>query len=86
MNITYFDKPLLVKANNEAIRQNRNRSIDPEFVEALDDEIRFPVVFSIDHNDVERRVKIMLSSTDEAWLDISYEMFNSLPSVTMPTH
>lgn len=86
MNISYFDKQSLIEANNDAILEQRNRSLNPEAIALLDDDTKFPVVFSMDHNEQEVRVKLMLTPTDEAWLDVSYETFNALPSVTMPTH
>ena len=86
MNVSYFDKQSLIEANNDAILEQRNRSLDPDAIALLDDDMRFPVVWSMDHNDVEVRCKLMLTPTDEAWLDVSYETFNALPYVTMPTH
>ena len=85
MEIQYFDKKSLIKANNEAIRNNRNRTLEPSELKKLDDDTKFPVVFSMTHNDREVRVKLLLNPQTEAWLDLSFKTFCSLPTVTMPT-
>ena len=85
-HITYFDKDTLIDANNEAIRKKRNRALNPEALALLDEECKFPVVWSMYHNDQEVRVKLMLSPNDSAWLDVSFDTFHSLPTIAMPTH
>ena len=85
MEIQYFDKKSLIKANNEAIRNNRNRTLEPSELKKLDDNTKFPVVFSMTHNDREVRVKLLLNPQTEAWLDLSFKTFCSLHTVTMPT-
>ena len=85
VELQYFDKKSLIKANNEAIRKKRNRAIKPSVLKKLDDETKFPVVFSMTHNDREVRVKLLLNPQTEAWLDVSFKTFCSLPTVTMPT-
>lgn len=82
MEIQYFDKKSLIKANNEAIRNNRNRTLEPSELKKLDDNTKFPVVFSMTHNDREIRVKFLLSPEIHAWLDIPFKTFHKLPSIT----
>ena len=84
--IRYFDKATLIHANDEAIRTERNRSINPQYLQTLDDALRFPVFMAMVHNDVEMRVGIMLSPDDRAWLDLSFEDYEALPSVDMAIH
>ena len=72
MEIQYFDKKSLIKANNEAIRNNRNRTLEPSELKKLDDDTKFPVVFSMTHNDREIRVKFLHSPEIHAWLDIPF--------------
>jgi len=38
------------------------------------------------HNDVEMRVGIMLSPEERAWLDLSFEDYEALPTVQMSVH
>ena len=83
--VSYFTKQSLIEANNDAILNKRNRSLNNDFITSLDDDTKFPVVFSMDHNEQEVRLELMVAPTKKVWLDVSYETFNDLPSVTMPT-
>jgi len=84
--IRYFDKATLIHANEQAIRAERNRSIQPEYLATLDDALRFPVFMAMVHNDVEMRVGVMLSPEERAWLDLSFEDYEALPTVQMSVH
>lgn len=91
MQVKYFTKKLLIAANKEAIYTDRNRCLEPEALETLDDDFKFPVAFSMVHNDVEMRVMITLGKRGPdsgqpeiigpVFLDIPFETFDSLPSV-----
>lgn len=80
--VRYFTKPSLIEANQEAIRSKRNRALNPEALETLPDHLRFPVVFSMIHNDVEMRVGIMVGPHENAlamaFIDIPFDTYNSL--------
>lgn len=85
--VKYFDKRSLRTANNDAIHYGFNRSIREDVIEQLDDETLFPVVFTMPHNDgAEMRLKLLLSPTKEAWLDVIPEGYESLPHVSIPSH
>ena len=86
MQLKYFTKEALVKANNEAIRSKRNRSLVKKFVTDLDAENRYPVIWAMTHNDREMRVRLLLNADSDAWLDIPFKTYDRLPVVTMPTH
>ena len=70
MQVKYFSKDLLVKANKTAIRTNRNRSLEPKYLSQLDEDNKYPIVWAMPHNDVEMRVRLLLNADDDAWLDI----------------
>ena len=86
MQVKYFSKDLLVKANKAAIRTNRNRSLEPTHLSELDEDNKYPIVWAMPHNDVEMRVRLLLDAKEEAWLDIPFKTYDKLPVVTMPTH
>ena len=86
MQVKYFSKDLLVKANKAAIRTNRNRSLEPTHLSELDEDNKFPIVWAMPHNDHEMRVRLLLDANSEAWIDIPFKTYDKLPVVTMPTH
>ena len=81
--VTYFTKPLLMKANEEAIRNNRNRALKPEVFEMLDDDLKFPVVFSMPHNDGEMRIGLLLNAKTKAYIDVPFKTWENLPKVAI---
>lgn len=84
--IKFFTKGELILANIHAMQTNRNRQLDTSKLEALPDDIRLPVVFSMIHNDVEIRVAIAMNEHgDQGWLDIPFETFHKLPEVEVPS-
>ena len=86
MQVKYFTKDLLVKANKTAIRTNRNRSLEPTRLSELDEDNKYPIVWATPHNDHEMRVRLLLDANSEAWIDIPFKTYDKLPVVTMPTH
>lgn len=84
MIVNYFTKQSLIEANNDAILNKRNRSLNNDFITSLDDDTKFPVVFSMDHNEQEVRLELMMDPATRVWLDVSYDTFKHLPSVVMP--
>lgn len=77
----YFTKDMLIETNAAAIQENRNRSIDVEILQQLDDDFKFPVVFAMEHNQIEMRVKVLIAPDLNVMLDMSFDRFNSLPVV-----
>ena len=77
----YFTKDMLIETNAAAIKEKRNRSIDTEILQQLDDDFKFPVVFAMEHNQVEMRVKVLIAPDLNVMLDMSFARFNSLPVV-----
>ena len=82
--VKYFTKALLLRANRTAIRTKRNRSLYQKKLTTLPD-LRFPVGFTMIHNDVEMRVQIVIGADADnlqmVWLDIPFETYNALPEV-----
>ena len=72
---------MLIETNAAAIQENRNRSIDVEILKQLDDDFKFPVVFAMEHNQIEMRVKVLIAPDLNVMLDMSFDRFNSLPVV-----
>jgi hypothetical protein len=89
--VKYFTKATLIAANHIAIRTNRNRTLYPEKLGTLPQDLKFPVGFSFPHNDCELRVAITLAETaagagmGHVWLDIPFDTYNALPEVEVPS-
>lgn len=78
--------PDLIELNKRAVKANRNRALIDEVYELLDPEGTHVVTFSMIHNDVEIRVRMLMKYKDtmepiEGWLDMSFEDFNKLREV-----
>ncbi len=56
--IKYFTKWLLIEYNNAAIRKKRNKAIKEDFLNDLNDEYIFPIIFLFYHSKNEIRVTI----------------------------
>ena len=87
--IKYFTKDTLILANRAAVATKRNRSLYEERLKELPDDLKYPVGFTMLHNDCEMRVQITLArSVDgpygEVWLDIPFDTYNGLPEVEVP--
>ena len=86
-NILYLTHPELVRLNEKAKEKCFNRSIDPEFINKLEKDLKFPILFSMVHNESEMRCKVTFGPTptssttnmEEGFLDIAFEDFNKLP-------
>jgi hypothetical protein len=75
----YFTKKELMRVNKRSIKANRNRTLEPSYLEKLDEKLLFPIVFEFPHNDVEMRTRIQLSDTANAFLDMDWKDYNKLP-------
>ena len=81
-NYKVFTKDVLRKANNLAIKNNRNRTLNKKSFMRRSQETIFPIVFALVHNDVEMRVQILLNEKGlSGWLDIPFKTYDSLPTV-----
>jgi hypothetical protein len=76
----YFTKKELMRVNNKSIEANRNRTLEPSYLEKLDEKLLFPIVFELPHNDVEMRTRIQLSDTDNGFLDMDFKDYDKLPT------
>jgi hypothetical protein len=85
--VKYFTKDTLILANQVAIATDRNRSLYEDKLNTLPPGIKFPIGFTMIHNDVEMRVQIAIAENAEGdgmnsvWLDIPFETFNALPEI-----
>jgi len=88
MKVRYFNKEQLIAVNKNAIKAERNRSLNRDMLlDALDtipDDAMLPVCFNMPHNDVEMRIQVAFSPLHSGWIDISFEEFNSLPVAEIP--
>ena len=83
-NITYFTKELLIEINRGAIKQGRDRTLNPYELLELDDEDMFPVMSVVVHNVVEMRCRIIMNSEGGAsYLDLSLAELETLPTETV---
>ena len=81
-NYKVFTKDVLRKANNFAIKTNRNRTLNKKSFMKKSQETIFPIIFALVHNDVEMRVQILLNEKGlSGWLDIPFKTYDSLPTV-----
>ena len=81
-NYKVFTKDVLRKANNLAIKNNRNRTLNKKFFMKRSQETIFPIIFALVHNDVQMRVQILLNEKGlSGWLDIPFKTYDSLPTV-----
>lgn len=80
--IKYFTKSLLIEYNNAAIREKRNRQLKEEFLEELDEDLKYLLVFKMYHKINEVRVQIMFDINTFGFLDMSYERYELLPIIT----
>ena len=77
-----FTKENLRRANNFAIKTNRNRTLNKKSFMRRSQETIFPIVFALVHNDVEMRVKVLLNDKGLwGWLDIPFKTYDALPTV-----
>ena len=87
--VKYLTKKDIIRLNNKAIRTKKNRSIRPDNYKVLRDTFKYPVVFSLLHNDFEMRVNILFGEVfgklDYFWLDMDLKDYNKLPTVEVIT-
>ena len=80
MSIKFLTYDLLKKLNDSAIRNSLNRSLVFDNLPIAKSDI-YPVSLSFPHNDTEIRCEIVLNRHgDTAWLDMSNNAYEGLPS------
>lgn len=81
--IKYFTFPLLKTINQRSTNWALNRTLPKSFFKTLDKSKKYPVVFSMIHNDDHIRVKFVHNdegvASSSAWLDVSIDDYNTLP-------
>ena len=100
MSQLYVNKEQLIKLNNRAIRRKSNRTLVVKKLEELpntladigfkgDDAselVRYPVTYTIPHNDVEMRVCFSTHEGKQMWLDISFKEYDNLSKLDLATN
>jgi len=80
--VKVFTKEGLRKANNVAIKTNRNRTLSKKVFKGRSNETLFPVTMAFPHNDVEVRVEVVLDEHGTVgMLDIPFRTFDTLGNV-----
>ena len=88
--VKYFTKDTLILANNVAVATKRNRSLYEDKLETLPEGLKFPLGFTMIHNDSEMRVEVMVAddasgkNMGKVWLDIPLDTYNALPEAEVP--
>ena len=88
--VKYFTKGTLILANNVAVATKRNRSLYEDKLEMLPEGVRFPIGFTMPHNDCEMRLQITVASDafgkdmGQVWLDVPFDTYNALPECEVP--
>lgn len=77
--IKYFTKKILIEYNNAAIREKRNRALKEHFLEKLQDDWIYPIVYQIYHEKNEIRVQISFFEDGMGFLDMTRERYDMLP-------
>jgi len=86
MKIKYATKEQLVKINKRAIEKNYNRAVEPEYLDALNDTLLFPICFEMLHEHaqgkpVEPHVRCMFvlsALPDRVLIDVEMGMYEML--------
>ena len=60
--IKYINPVQMILLNNKAIRKNFNRSLEKDFVKAIQRDILIPIVFHLPHNEHEVRCQMAIPS------------------------
>ena len=88
----YLNKSDLRRLNNQAIDNNLNRSIEPDFVEQVEEkfpdgrEVKYAITNKMLHNDKEWRCwfpVLVNGELKQVYLDISMVEYEALPTVEM---
>lgn len=84
--ISYLTKEQFIKLNEKAIKLKKNRSVERNAYEKIEDGKKLPVMFHMLHNDIEIRTQIATSENSVAWLDMDIKDYNNLNKASIPDH
>ena len=81
--IRYLTKKTLIELNNKAIKNNKNRTLEPTLLDKLSDTLKFPIVFSMVHNFEEIRAVIQISgkSGNSICLDLDFKDYKKIHKI-----
>ena len=86
---TIMDTPTLIRANENAVKLNQNRSVTDEFITMLDPDGTHVITFHMLHTNFEGtdgircHIYCKVKGRDEpvaVWIDVTVEEFNTLPT------
>ena len=89
--VKYFTRDTLILANRVAVATNRSKCLHEAPLKELPDDLKFPVGWTMLHNDHEMRCMITVARDANAldmaqvWLDIPFETYNALPEIEVPS-
>ena len=76
-----FDKLSLIEANEAAIRERRNRSIDQAILNKLSIKYMYLVIEAFEHHKGEMRLKVKLDKNYAEYLDVTDVRYETIPLV-----
>ena len=81
--IRYLTKKNLIELNDKAIKNKKNRTLEPTLLDKLSDTLKFPIVFSMVHNDCEIRavVQIFRNSSSVVCLDLDFKDYKKIHKI-----
>jgi hypothetical protein len=81
--IRYLTKKTLIELNNKAIKNKKNRTLEPTLLDKLSDTLKFPIVFSMVHNDCEIRAVVQISgkSGNNICLDLDFKDYKKIHKI-----
>ena len=81
--IRYLTKKTLIELNNKAIKNNKNRTLEPTLLDKLSDTLKFPIVFSMVHNHCEIRAVVQISgkSGNSICLDLDFKDYKKIHKI-----
>ena len=81
--IRYLTKKNLIDLNNKAIKNKKNRTLEPSILDKLSDTLKFPIVFSMVHNDCEIRAVVQISSNscNHVCMDLDFKDYNKINKI-----
>ena len=81
--IRYLTKKNLIDLNNKAIKNKKNRTLEPSILDKLSDTLKFPIVHSMVHNHCEMRAVVQISSNvgSTVCLDVDFKDYNKINKI-----
>ena len=81
--IRYLTKKTLIELNNKAIKNKKNRTLEPYLLDKLSDTLKFPIVFSMVHNFEEIRAVVQISgkSVSTVCLDLDFKDYKKIHKI-----